>query len=143
MSANDTLEKQGTLREQGGAVVGGVRGAVLHAMRHMEALGELLQVELQQYGCRQMRRVTWTLIGVALLMCAYMMLCFFAITALQQYLKPMWAVLAVVVFNVLAGLIALLVGVCCKPTAVVPETVKELKNDLECVKLYLKEREKS
>ena len=32
-------------------------------MRHVEALGELLQVELQQYGQRQLRRVTWTLVG--------------------------------------------------------------------------------
>ena len=143
MSEKELPEKSSTLREQSGAVVGGVRGAVLHTMRHVEALGELLQVELQQYGQRQLRRVTWTLVGVALLLCAYMMLCFFAVTVLQQYLKPMWAVLAVVVFNALIGLIALLVGVCNKPVGVVPETLKEFKNDLECVKLYLKGKEKS
>ena len=135
MSEKELPEKPSTLREQSGAVVGGVRGAVLHTMRHVEALGE--------YGQRQLRRVTWTLVGVALLLCAYMMLCFFAVTVLQQYLKPMWAVLAVVVFNALVGLIALLVGVCNKPVGVVPETLKEFKNDLECVKLYLKGKEKS
>ena len=56
----------------------------------------------------------------------------------------MWAaVLAMAIFNALAGLVALLVSKRAKSEGVAPETVKELKNDLECVKLYLRGKEKS
>ena len=142
MAKSEHPEEPATLREQGGAVLGGVREAVLHATRHVEALAELLQVELNEYGRRQARRLTAALVGVALLLCAYLMLCVFVVLVL--ILKPTWApVLAVVIFNALGGMVALLVGKCGKPAGVAPETVKELKNDLECVKLYLKGKENS
>ena len=144
MVESQHAEKTVTLREQGGAVLGGVRESVLHATRHVEALAELLQVELNEYGRRQARRLTAALVGVALLLCAYLMLCVFAVLVLMPVLKPIWApVLAVVIFNALVGMVALLVSKCGKPGGVAPETVKELKNDLECVKLYLKGKENS
>ncbi len=145
MAESHLPEKSASLREQGGAVLGGVREAVLHVARHVEALAELIQVELEEYGRRQAKRFTAVMVGVVLLLCAYLMLCIFAVLMLQTFvIKPMWAaVLAVAIFNALAGLIALLVSRCGKSAGVAPETVKELKNDIECVKLYLKGKEKS
>ena len=69
----------------------------------------------------------------------------FGVLMLQAFLiKPMWAaVLAMAIFNAHAGLVALLVSKRAKSEGVAPETVKELKNDLECVKLYLRGKEKS
>ena len=65
MAKSEHPEEPATLREQGGAVLGGVREAVLHATRHVEALAELLQVELNEYGRRQARRLTAAFLGVA------------------------------------------------------------------------------
>ncbi len=144
MAENNPPEKTATLREQGGAVLGGVRETVLQATRHAEALVELFQTELNEYGRRQVRRLMAAVVGVALLLCAYLMLCIFAVLVLMPVLKPVWApVLAVVIFNALAGLVALLISKSGKAAGVAPETVKELKNDLECVKLYLKGKENS
>lgn len=145
MAGSHLPEKSASLRAQGSAVLGGVRGTVLHAMRHVEAIAELLQVELNEYGRRQARRLAAVMVGVVLLLCAYLMLCMFGVLMLQAFLiKPMWAaVLAMAIFNALAGLVALLVSKRAKSEGVAPETVKELKNDLECVKLYLRGKEKS
>ncbi len=124
-------------------MLGAVRETTLHTMHHVEALTALLQMELHEYGRRQVRRFTAALVGVALLLCAYLMLCLFAAWVLTPVIKPMWApLLAVVIFNALSGLVALLVSRNCKANGVAPETIKELKNDLECVKLYLKGKEK-
>ncbi len=144
MAESNPSEKMETLREQGGAVLGGVRETVLHATRHVEALAELLQTELNEYGNRQVRRLIGVLAGVALLLCAYLMFCISAALVLLPILKPVWApALAVAIFNALAGLVTLLVSKSGKTSGVAPETVKELKNDLECIKLYLKGKENS
>lgn len=135
--------KSETLREQGGLIVSNVRDAVFYATRHLETLVELFQLELCEYGRKQTRRMIALIIGAVLLLCAYMLLCIFAVVELQPLMGTMWAFLAVFAFNVVVGLVALLVGALCKPTGVAPSTVQELKNDIRCVQLYLKEKENS
>lgn len=120
-----------------------LRLAVLQTVRHVEALAELLQLELSEYVRGQARRMLAQVVAGVLLVCAYLMLCFFAVVELQTLVGMRWAILAVVVFNVVLGLVALLVAALCKPAGVAPSTVQELKNDVRCVQLYLKGREKS
>lgn len=136
-------EKPLTLREQGGAVVSSARSAVLHATGHLEALAELLQVELREYGRCQMRRVVAVAIGGVMLLCAYMLLCVLAVVAFGGMLGLLNSLLAVIGFNAVVGLIILLLGVKCRPAGIAPATTQEIKNDIQCVKLYLKGKEQS
>ncbi len=133
----DGSEERSTLRQQSGAVVGGLRDAVLQLVRHVEALAELFELEMQEYVRRQKRYVVAMAVGAGLLGCAYLVLCIYAVLLLQPVLTLSWAVLSVVLFNVLVGFIALLVAGNSKPTGLAPDTVKEIKNDIECAKLYL------
>lgn len=136
-------ENPQTLREQGREVISDVRQAALHATRHIEALAQLLQLELGEYARGQARRMLAAVMGAVLLVCAYLMLCFYAVVELQPLVGTRWALLAVVGVNVVLGLVALLVSALCKPAGVAPATLQELKNDVRCVQLYLKGREKS
>lgn len=143
MAEEQPQDNQPSLRQQGGEVVSDVREAVLQITRHVEALAELFHLELREYGRSQARRATALALGVALLMCAYLLLCIFAVVELQPVMGLRWAFLAVLVFNAVAGVMALLVAVLCKPSGVAPSTVQEIKNDIRCVQLYLKGKEKS
>lgn len=143
MAEPPTTTNPPTLREQGGEVVSDLRQAVLHATRHAESLAELLHLELGEYARGQVRRALALSVAAALFVCAYLLLCAFAVVELQPLLGTRWAILAVVLFNVALGLVALLVAALCKPAGVAPATVQEIKNDLRCVQLYLKGKEKS
>lgn len=128
---------QPTLRQQGGVVVGGLRDAVLHFMRHVESLGELFQLEMQDYARRQRNYVVGLLIGACLMGCAYLFLCVLGTILLERVLRLEWAIAAVILFNVFAGLIVTLIAGYSRPTKLAPDTVQEIKNDIECAKLYL------
>lgn len=138
--------QEDSLREQSGAVVHGVRAAVLHATQHFEALVELLQLELLEYGRAQVQRAALALAGVVLLVVAYL----FLWMGLVMYCLAEWgsvgficAVGAAVAFNLVAGGVALLAAVRRKPVGVAPATCRELKDDLQCIKLYLRGKDKS
>lgn len=139
-------EKSDSLRAQGGAVVSGLRSAVLQSTRHFEALAQLLQFELQEYGSIQMKRIALIAVGSVLLVVAYAFFCLAAIIAC----KLLWgesgmylSIGIVVLFNMLVGLLLLGIGLKRKPAGIAPATCRELKDDLQCVKLYLKGKEKS
>lgn len=136
-------EKPETLREQGEAVVSDMRDAALHISRHLESLVELFHLELCEYGRGQARRLLALAVGSVLLVCAYLLLCLFAVVELQPHWGFMWAFLAVILFNVVAGGAALLVAALCKPAGVAPATAQEIKNDIRCIQLYLKGKAKS
>lgn len=135
--------RQPTLREQSGAVVSDVRAAVLHSAQHLEALGELLRLELREYGRRQVRRVVTGALGVALLLCAYITGCFCVVVELQPLVGLRVAFLAVIIFNAVVGGVLLLAAALRKPASLAPTTCEEIKKDIECVKIYLKGNEKS
>lgn len=143
MADTDPPEQATTLRKQSGAVVSDVRASVLHAARHLEALAELFHLELKEYGRRQTRRLIAMLVGGVLLMCAYMLLCILAVAILQPLVGHLWAFVAVLLFNLVVGMIAMLIGLKSKPAAIAPATTQELKDDIQCIKLYLKGKEKS
>lgn len=143
MAETNPPEKPATLREQSGAVVSDVRDAVLHATRHLEALVELFRLELHEYRRCQVRRLVAVAVGAVMLLCSYMLLCLYAVVALQPYLGLLWSFMAVFMFNLIVGLAVLLVAALRRPTAIAPATSQEIKNDIECIKLYLKGKEKS
>ena len=126
-----------TLRQQGGVVVGGLRDAALHFVRHVESLCELFLLETQDYARRQRNYALGLALGLGFVGCAYLFLCVLAIVLLAPLLTEVWAVAAVVLFNLLAGLITLLVAGHSQPGKLAPDTVREIKNDIECAKLYL------
>ena len=129
--------EQPTLRRQGGAVVDDLRDAVLHLVRYVESLCELFQLEMQSYVQRQKNCAIGVIIGFGFIGCAYLFLCALAAMLLAPVLTAVWAVTAVVLFNVFAGLVALLVAGLSRPSKLAPDTVQEIKNDIECAKLYL------
>lgn len=143
MAEDQPPEKPETLREQGEAVVTDLRSVSLHVFRHLESLAELFSLELREYGRRQICYMMTLIAGAVLLLCAYLVLCFFAVVALSPLIGHTWAFLAVVAFNVVAGGVMLLVAALRKPDAVAPSTVQEIKNDIRCVQLYLKGKAKS
>lgn len=146
MAELSSPEKPPTLREQSGEVVADLRQAAAHGAHHIGALAELLQLELGEYMRGQTRRMVALMVGGVLLACAYLLLCLLAVEALRAYTSVpdvRYALLIVVGGNVLLGLVALWIGRLCKPAAVAPATLQEIKNDVQCIQLYLKNREKS
>ncbi|MBR5521920.1 MAG: phage holin family protein [Akkermansia sp.] len=141
--SRDSGNKLTTLQQQGGTVLADVREALLQTSNHLEALVELFQVELKEYGEKQARRIAALVVGVFLLLCAYAVFCAFACVLLSSWLGWLWAVAVVCLINVLLGGVALWCGLKCKPGPVAPATMQELKDDVQCIRLMLKENKKS
>lgn len=141
--SRDTEGKLTTLQKQGGSVLADVREALLQTSDHVEAVLELFRLELREYGERQARRIVALVTGVFLLLCAYAVFCAFACVLLSMWLGWLWAVASVCLLNALLGGVAVVVGIKCKPGAIAPATVQEIKDDVQCIKLMLKGNTKS
>lgn len=130
--------------EQGG-IVSDVKDAALQAARHVESLAELLHIELQEYARFQVRRAVFVALGAVMLLIAYGLLCILAIDVLQRmaYMDERLSIVAVVAFNAILGLLLLCIGILRKPEGVAPATGQEIKNDIQCIKLYLQGKGKS
>lgn len=139
-------EESRSLREQGGAVACGVRAAVLQAARHAEALAQLLLLELQEYRDAQLARLVRVAVGAVLLTVGYAFFCVGIVVVCSRLWGSFGACAAlagVVLLNLLVGLLLLLAGVRCKPQGIAPATCRELKDDIQCIKLYLKGKGRS
>lgn len=135
-------EERPGLREQGESVLRNMRQAGLHAAQHVETLAALLQEELTEYGRRQSCRVVLLLIGGVVLTCAYLTLCTLAVFLLQPLVASYPLALALVlIFNLVMGLLLLCLSKRFQPRGIAPQTLAELKTDLEWIKLSLKEKE--
>ena len=141
--SRDSESKITTLQKQGGAVLADVREVLLQASHHMEALLELFQLELREYGEKQARRIAALVVGVFLLLCAYAVFCALVCVLFSAWLGLAWAVAIVCLINVLLGGVALWYGVKSKPGPIAPATLQELKDDVQCIRLMLKENKKS
>lgn len=141
--SRDTESKLTTLQKQGGTVLADVREALLQTSEHVEAVVELFRLELKEYGERQARRIVALIVGVFLLLCAYAVFCAFACVLLSMWLSWPWAVAIVCLLNALLGGAAIVAGLRCKPGAMAPATMQEIKDDVQCIKLMLKGNTKS
>ncbi len=133
------------LQEQGGEALGGVKAAATQALSHAAALWQLLQIELQEYASRQAGRVVAIVLGGALLLVGYLLLCAFACVAAHAWLGSwLLATGLVCLLHLVAGAVLLLIGIKRQPGEVAPATKQELIKDWQCIKLLLsKENKKS
>ncbi len=139
----DTEGKLTTLQKQGGSVLSDVREALLQTSDHLEAVLELFRLELREYGEKQARRIAALVAGVFLLLCAYFVFCALLCVLLSSWLGWVWAVAVVCLANALPGVAAVVMGLKCKPGAIAPATLQELKDDVQCIRLMLKGNTKS
>ncbi len=138
-------QRLASLQEQGGELLGGVKGVANRAFAHIGALLQLLQVELQQYVGHQVRRLVLMVTGALLLLIGYLVFCAFACVGMHALLGSwLYATGVVSLAHLLVGLVVLLIGVKSSAGAVAPATRQELKNDWQCIKLLVsKENNKS
>lgn len=132
-----------TLQQQSGTVMSDVREMLLQCSEHLEAVADLLRLELREYGKKQARRMAALVAGLFLLLCSYAVFCAFACVLLSAWLGMLWAVAVVCLINALLGVCAIVLGLRCKPGSPAPATLQELKDDVQCIRLMLKEKTKS
>ena len=134
-----------SLQQQGGELLGGVKGMAGQTVAHVGALLQLLCAELQQYLGHQVRRAVAVAAGALLLFFGYLVFCAFACVGLQELLGSWLLATGVVsLAHLVVGFIVLLIGVKSSPGPVAPATREELKNDWQCIKLLIsKEHSKS
>lgn len=134
-------ERVASAKERGRAAVGGVRAAASHAVDHAQSLAELLRLELQEYGAAQTRRLAVVSVAVVLLLTAYLSLCVCLSVWLSGWMGWMGSVACIGALNLAGGIVLLLLARALSPGSVAPLTRQELKSDLECLKLLMKENE--
>ncbi len=132
-----------TLREQGGDAVSGLRRTALDAVAHAESLLELFRHELREFGQRQARRLVLIVAGLGLLMVSYLLFCAALCVLFSLWMHWLAAVAIVFFLNLLAGGIALLVGLRMRVGAPAPATLQELKTDYQCLKIAIGGNRKS
>lgn len=134
-----------TLQEQGGDLVDDVRKAARYTASHARSLLALLKVELAEYVAQQSRRAVLFAAAGVMLLFAYALLCVWLCVVLNMWLAS-WAVSVAIVLllNAVPGLILAMMALRAKPAPLAEATRRELKNDLECLRILLSnERTKS
>ena len=127
-----------TLQEQGGDLVDDVRKAARYTASHARSLLALLKVELAEYVAQQSRRAVLFAAAGVLLLFAYALLCVLLCVVLNMWLSS-WAVSVAIVLllNAVPGTILAIVALRDKPAPLAEATRRELKNDLECLRILL------
>ena len=127
-----------TLQEQGGDLVDDVRKAARYTASHARSLLALLKVELAEYVAQQSRRAVLFAAAGVLLLFAYALLCVLLCVVLNMWLSS-WAVSVAIVLllNAVPGAILAIAALRDKPAPLAEATRRELKNDLECLRILL------
>lgn len=127
-----------TLQEQGGDLVDDVRKAARYTASHARSLLALLKVELAEYVAQQSRRAVLFAAAGVMLLFAYALLCVWLCVVLNMWLAS-WAVSVAIVLllNAVPGLILAMMALRAKPAPLAEATRRELKNDLECLRILL------
>ncbi|MBR5876185.1 MAG: phage holin family protein [Akkermansia sp.] len=127
-----------TLQEQGGDLVDDVRKAARYTASHARSLLALLKVELAEYVAQQSRRAVLFAAAGVMLLFAYALLCVWLCVVLNTWLAS-WAVSVAIVLllNAVPGLILAMMALRAKPAPLAEATRRELKNDLECLRILL------
>lgn len=114
-----------------------LREAGRRAAEHMDAMAELLSVELREYAARQTLRMA-LMAAAALPACAaWLMLCALAAILLESVMPGTWAVAVVAVLNIVLAAALAVAARKCGVGEPAPLTCRELKNDWQCLKLLL------
>lgn len=115
------------------------RDVCAQIQNHLTALAELFALELQQYLKIQTIRTLLCLAAAFMFCVAYLALWAFAAALLAPLIGWVWAAGICCAANLLIAVALLLIASSIKPGAVVPDTVKEVKNDLQCLHLLLQQ----
>lgn len=127
-----------TLQEQGGDLVDDVRKAARYTASHARSLLALLKVELAEYVAQQSRRAVLFAAAGVMLLFAYALLCVWLCVVLNTWLASWAASVAIVLLlNAVPGLILAMMALRAKPAPLAEATRRELKNDLECLRILL------
>ncbi len=132
-----------SLQEQGGELLSEIRNAAAHVKSHAGSLLSLFCLDLAEYIAQQRRRVVMFIAAGIAFLVGYLLLCVWAVLALQPvFASWLWAVAVVFAFNVLVGILMLVKACRAKPAPLAAATKAELKNDLECLKILLSKENK-
>lgn len=127
-----------TLQEQGGGFVGDVREAASHAVSHAQSLLALFKIELAEHAAQQARRLAMFLAAGVLLLFGYAFACVLLCVALNTWLQSwLYSVGIVLLLNAVPGMLLLIAAVRTKPAPLAEATRRELKHDLECLRILL------
>ncbi len=109
---------------------------------HASALALLFRIELREYRRRKVRYCVLLAAGFFLLLLAYLAMW----AALLLWLGPSWGyalcALAFCALHAVSGLVVLAAAFRAKPGSPAPQTLNELKEDCECLRMTLGEKGK-
>ncbi|MGN0821484.1 MAG: phage holin family protein [Akkermansia sp.] len=132
-------ERLAAAREAGAAAANGARETAAEALQHAEALVALLRAELAVYAAQQAKRMALRVVAVACLLVAYLGLCVLAVLLLAPVMGWAPAVGCAVLVHALVAAVALFSAARLRPGHPAPMTMEELRNDLQCLKMMLKD----
>lgn len=113
------------------------------AAEHVDALAQLFSVELQEYKEQQFRRMFWLAAAVVPAAAAYLLLCALGVYLLQQQWGWAWALGALCLFNGAAAVVGVVMGSRYGRAPFAPLTLREIKNDWQCIKLLISSNRKA
>lgn len=120
-----------------------MREAGQHVSAHLDALAELVSLELREYSRRQSRRAALAAAAVVPAVAAWLFLCAWLAWGLQLLWGWGWALAAVTLVNVLLAAGALTAAALYRVGEFAPLTRHELNNDWQCLKLLINADKKS
>lgn len=130
------------LREEAVAVMQQARGLLGKVVEHTQALSGLFSEEVKEYTVHQIQRLVMVLVSCVLLLGAYFVLCALLAVVLSPYIGLAWALLVVLLLNLMIAVTLLLAVKKMSGKQLAPATVAEIKNDWQCLKLLCKENSK-
>lgn len=128
-------------RKRSEAACSDAREVCAHVQEHLTALAELFSLELSHYLRVQTIRTLLYLAAGFVLCVAYLVFWAFVITLLSSLTGWVWATAISCALNLLAAFILFRAAGAIKPGAVAPDTLKEVKNDLQCLRLLLQNKQ--
>lgn len=134
-------EKIASLKQCGSSAAAGARETAERTFRHLESLASLFQVELEEYSRRQARYMALILGAAVFFLVAYLGLCALLFLLLLSPCGLAGSLALVVGINLLLGVAFLGVAFRVRPGPLAPLTRRELNDDLQCIRLLMKEKE--
>ena len=132
-----------SLRERGTAVAQSVGDAFSRGSAHVATLAALFKVEAAIWGGRALRKTCLLLVGAFLVVVAYAFTVVVGCLLLAESIGWLWTLTAVAAFHAVAGLAVICGAVKMKTGEIAPGTVQEIKNDIQCLRILLKDSDKN
>ncbi len=128
------LKKPKALWTKGRNCLRGLSAARSYTQEHIQALAQLFALELSTYLKKQTLRVILLLLGLCSLLFAYLAFWALAVALLAQVWCLVGALGVAFGLHLLVGLIFTGRALSIKAGPVAPETMRELKMDLQCLR---------